>query len=539
MKLKIPYSPNTLNSYIGYVFKNNVNITMADLRNLQKLIEMSDISIYNGKPKIKRRLEFLQKALEARLNKRFADEGIILNFCKPDIDDPYINEIINNVPAYKKLNYNEIQYITKDITDKLRYGIIQDHKERLVNVLEKIDSQEIESYEHAYLLMNDVIKTMATDLRKIDNEVNNGVVFMSDPDIQSKIDDMISELGRGDGSIITGIKLLNDMLGGGWKPGRLYAFLGVPGGFKSMSLLKAAIDCVRYNAEIYKIKKPGLKPIVIYFSMENTLAETVARTFSMTGAVSQMEMYDSAYVTKRLENMGVINNPNMELLLIYKPNRSVTTEYIRDLIIELEEQGYETCMVVHDYLKRIKPAEKAADEMTELSNVTNELKTIAMEFNIPVIDASQANRVALAAIEQARQAGKSDVGKLITGSTVGSSISVLQNIDCGIALNIEQTADGRKWLSYNRFKIRYGTDKDISYFSQPFEKEGFMLSDDIMLDETLGVFSLSSDLVKVDEAEFISSTRGRRQIGKGKDLPVKDESALSELFNLTPLNKVV
>lgn len=538
MKLKIPYSPNTLNSYIGYVFKNNVNITMADLRNLQKLIEMSDISIYNGKPKIKRRLEFLQKALEARLNKRFADEGIILNFCKPDIDDPYINEIINNVPAYKKLNYNEIQYITNDVLDKLRYGTIQDHKERIVNVLERIDSQEIESYSQAFLLIRQVIKDMDRDFKKIDKEVNDGLLLMNDPDIKTKIEDMIAELGRDQGNLISGIQHLNTMIGGYWHATRLYTFLAPPAGGKSLNLLKVAVDAVRYNSETYKCRKEGLTPCALYISHENLTSESVGRIFNMSGCVGQMESYDSAYVTKRLENMGIINNPNFQLVMAYKSNMSVTTDYVKDLIEELEEQGLEVAIVVHDYLKRIRSAEKADNEIEMLKHVTNELKTIAVDYGIPVISAAQINRSNLQIIEQAIQNGNQDSTKLITGSGIGSSFAIMENSDVLIALNLTKTSDDKRWMAYHRIKMRYGCDTELTYFAQPISTEGFYIMDDIMLDKPLGVISLSSDMVTMDESEMMSN-RGRRQIGKVKDLPVKDESALNDIFNLTPLNSVV
>ena len=51
------------------------------------------------------------------------------------------------------------------------------------------------------------------------------------------------------------------------------------------------------------------------------------------------------------------------------------------------------------------------EEKEQLKNVTNELKTLATEYNIPVITAHQLNREAARSIDQAAQAGKTDLIK--------------------------------------------------------------------------------------------------------------------------------
>ena len=41
-------------------------------------------------------------------------------------------------------------------------------------------------------------------------------------------------------------------------------------------------------------------------------------------------------------------------------------------------------MLILDYVKRIRPAEKGESEKIELKNITNELKSLANCFDIPV-----------------------------------------------------------------------------------------------------------------------------------------------------------
>ena len=64
-------------------------------------------------------------------------------------------------------------------------------------------------------------------------------------------------------------------------------------------------------------------------------------------------------------------------------------------------------------MKRIRPAERASDEKTELKNISNELKEVAKFFDIPVITAQQLNRSGASVVDAALQAKKEDVTRLV------------------------------------------------------------------------------------------------------------------------------
>ena len=64
-------------------------------------------------------------------------------------------------------------------------------------------------------------------------------------------------------------------------------------------------------------------------------------------------------------------------------------------------------------MKRIRPAEKANDEKTELKNISNELKEVAKFFDICVISAQQLNRAGASVVDAALQAKKEDVTRLV------------------------------------------------------------------------------------------------------------------------------
>ena len=96
--LKIKLDINILNKYIGMVYKKNQYITIFNLRNIQKLIENCDLSIYQNKSIIIKRVDFLKRSLEAKLDQKFQDDSMIINYATEDIEDPVTTDIISNLP---------------------------------------------------------------------------------------------------------------------------------------------------------------------------------------------------------------------------------------------------------------------------------------------------------------------------------------------------------------------------------------------------------------------------------------------------------
>ena len=87
----------------------------------------------------------------------------------------------------------------------------------------------------------------------------------------------------------------------------------------------------------------------------------------------------------RKEGKLELNDKNpMDIIIKEYKNREIDTNDIYSIINDLSDEGIEVVGLIVDYIKRIKPAEKASDEKTELKNISNELKEIAKFFDIPV-----------------------------------------------------------------------------------------------------------------------------------------------------------
>lgn len=531
--LNIRWDISMLNKLIGYVFKSSRNINNLNLRNVQKLLTRCNYDLYKNRPVIMERVNFILKALDARLDQRFEDEGIIIEYCIPDFNNEVIDDILKNLNRYKSLNYKEIDFVTRFVEDRLAFGVVVNKTQAIKDLIERVEDGSFDTYAE----VNDMYKTWIRDYmamqRQISTQWNNGMLDFNDPGIEEKVGDIVKRLGDDSSIIITGIQMLNEMLSPGFRPGKLYMFLGVTGGYKSAMLLKVVVDCARYNAKRFKPKHEGYKPYVLYLTMENTIDESFARIWNMTVEDTDVEKSKPADIVAKLKEKKIICNDDIGVMFMYRANQSITTDDLRDIIDEVEMTGREVIMLSFDYIKRILPRKRAHDEKEELKNITNEIRQVAIDYQIPVVSAHQYNRTALAIINEGARNNKEDLGKLVGGENVGSAYEVMENPDMTIGLTLERKRDTQLlYLAFCRLKERYRPSTKLTYFCQPFHVDNeFAMVDDILLSKPLGVQTLSTNMEGAN-ADLLFNSRGRSNHRN----PLMDKDVTTDdIFDLTPV----
>ena len=162
--------------------------------------------------------------------------------------------------------------------------------------------------------------------------------------------DIIEEEKNPDAKVRLGIKALNQMFDGGLEKGRVYCMFAVAKGWKSGFLLTSAIQAKKLNKFT---TKPGLKPVVVYLTMENSIKETVKRIWNHAfGDGSNISDFDKVTAAGELERAGIFtpNDPNAaELLLWYRPNKSISTTELHGMLEDLEKEGYLVKVVPHKH----------------------------------------------------------------------------------------------------------------------------------------------------------------------------------------------
>jgi replicative DNA helicase len=167
---------------------------------------------------------------------------------------------------------------------------------------------------------------------------------------------------------------------------RLYTYLAFPGKGKSTILLKSALDIRRYNKGIVT-KDQDKRPAVLFLTLENDIAETVERIYNMTVDTDDIRNYSEKQIKKKLKKDGhleLTSDDNIDIIIKEYRNRELDTNDLYGIINDLADEGVEVITLIVDYMKRIRPAERASDEKGELKNISNELKELAKFFDIPV-----------------------------------------------------------------------------------------------------------------------------------------------------------
>ena len=525
-KFPIKFDIAMLNAMIGYIYKPTNQIPKKALLSLNRLFNKIDINVYNVNSKMLTRVKFIKRSLDGYINKGIANRDLLVNYAKSVNDDEDMQEILDNIERYTRLNYEEIKFISKCIEDRLKYINIYSYKERIYNTVEKLDRGDYDTLEEINEEMVAICQDVVRKHRELKLLEETDEFSLDQDEFEDKVTKVIRRLKEETYILRTGIQYQNEMLGGGYIGGRLYTYMALPANFKSGILLKAARDIKKYNKGLQT--RSGRQPTILLITCENNVDETLERLFAMTSSNNEMTSYSAAEAIRLLKEVGemtITDDNNINIIIRYFSNFAISTGDLFTMVDDLADEGKEVIALIVDYLKRIRPEEWAADEMTQLKNVSNELKNLAQEYKIPVITAMQLNREAARAIDQAAQSGKTDLIKQAGRSNVGGSWTIIENSDFACIINLEEKKDTNQlYLSFNRVKIRYSKNKR-TVFSHPFNLENtMMLLDDVTLDNVLSVEHIGSDFsnnVNFDEL---------LQINKKKKMSV-DEIVQNDVDN--------
>lgn len=500
-KVPIKLEMYTLDSIVAFIYKDSTLKTQKVLKNFFRLFSGIDPEPYTKSIDLDTRFWVILKSLELMVQGGLESYNAIKAELveHPDSNDA-IKQYVDNIDKLS-IGYEDSKKLIKKLDDRLRFGYVITIKNILREFLDAIDDEDYNSYKE----IADDLEQLAVsilNIRRNTNSLQAEDMFCLDSDkFEESIYNAVARLQDKMKMFKTGIKGLNILLAPAYMSKRLYLFLAFPGGGKSQMLLKSALDIKKYNAGI-KTKDPNKIPAVLYITMENTIDETVERIFNMLVSSDDIRNYTAKQVCDKLVKGGqlsITGDNNIDFIMMYYPNRSICTDDLYGIIDDLNDNGKEVIALVLDYIKRIAPTEKAENEKGELKNISNELKSLAVTKDIPVITAQQLNRVASSVVDSALQAKKEDLGKLIGREGIAGAWELLENVDWCCVLNQEVKRDTDiLYMTFKLIKRRYRSAEEdeklrkLEYFNQPYEPgNSIRLMDDVGLSKPLMVLNLS------------------------------------------------
>jgi hypothetical protein len=392
--------------------------------------------------------------------------------------DAYREDIGHSAEGYtigNELSDEDAAYLDSYVSTRLRYSYLWKYKSFMREVADRIDAGDMGDIP----IFNDRVMTVMERLVQVGRNAKSlssqeGQDFTTgENSFEAAIRATHAARNRPQSVVKTGMRLLNDMLGGGYEGSRVYVHMGRSGDWKSGMLCSAAFWACdpRFNPS-FETRDPTRKPCVILLTQENDVYETIERMISFSlGSHVDMRGADVNEIVRLMEN--AFSSESCKFVFKYRQSRSISTLDIEGMIQDLYLQGYEVIMVVQDYIKRMKAIENFRDQRhLELGAIVDEFSALAKRHNIPFVTGMQLNREAYSKFDAAIKSGKLDAVKEIGTSNVGESINVYENADCVIFQGrVVSEATENLYLTMRRAKMRGKRKNGLDFFAQPFARD--------------------------------------------------------------------
>lgn len=469
------------------IYKNIASILVSDkdeFKNSQNLVLFSRvITVYPSKSIFclvtHRVIHFMERNVKSI--------PLMIEIMRDEGED---DEIISNIEMLRKnptiKTSTEVMELCRILSDYIKYEKILKVKNSFIQSLDMIDEDMEESNLRQTV---DTLYKLSTEITQAYHTANVTQVSHTfdtkDPEAMKYVVAEARDMRKPDKVVITGIRALNQLLSPGYLSGCLYVYAGLPGNYKSGILLESHVDTCKYNAHLKKATN-GKTPISMYISMENTMAQTVLRLWSILFPGADISTYSVEDSAKMIDD--ALTSQGIRSVILYYGYREKSTYDIGQIIQSYNDDENEVVALYLDYIKRVRPgrtdAAATASEKTELNAIMNELKLICSQYNIPIVTGHQLNRMAATAVDSlAANGGYNRSDEAIGRSHVGSAWEIMEVADFLALINIENNGE-TKVLMIKAAKQRdidaSSTDTSICGVRHPFlSPQSFALKVDI------------------------------------------------------------
>ena len=497
-KIKFKFDKDILNMFIGYLFSGKPSISKMNISNLYKLLDMTDERSFEIDPDLYTRFLIARDAADGILNHGIENRKLLKAHCHR-ADNSRCDDILNSIDEFTKIKANEIKFINNAVVDRLDYAFLVAYKDIILNEFLRLDTGKYDSYKEIVTSLKEKMGLLINEIRKTEIVTTNQTFTLKEEVFDDMVKDIVRTVLDPSNALVTGVEMLNRVLSPGYMNGRLYLWLGVTGGWKSNMLLSTCYWIKKYNRINPSVE--GKLPTVLYITTENGIGESVIRLFNMSTSSNDITNFTPEEVVKLMKERGGLNlkDRDTDIMMKYYGNFEISTADLYSIIEDIEDDNREVVCLVVDYIKRIRPTNRAMDERTQLANASNELKDLAVKLNIPVITAQQINRSGNMTIDAAMESGKEDLARFLGRGNIAQCWDMLENCDWAAIMNIEvERQTNKRYLTIKEIKKRYKSMTPVEYFNQPFiDGSTIQLIEDVGSEIPVAKISLATDLLGV------------------------------------------
>lgn len=477
-KTRIPVTSEVFQIIRNVLLSENNNISLKDVFEVNRFLSILDFDKYSGSIEdvpIKDYLTLLLDISENCINNNMASKVIFIQTLLNE--SKYKEKFKIMYENREEISNEDLNYIKRFMTEHVSAAYIFDGSENLKELITMIGSGDYNSVEEAV----EKYKNFIFDSYK---ELNNLRIKESDEKLDSSLNidsltnlaaETIKEVSTPGYLLNTGLKNLDNAMGGGLKRGTLTLFGAKTAGFKSGIMLNLACSIKMFSKDIETFDKTK-KPCIIYLSLENTQTETFKRvvTYTTGMSINQMKkMEPKELAEKALESLNCSTaNKDVDMRFLYKTSNTIDVNYIYNVLSDLESEGYEVVALFVDYLatlnsRRFKVSDSQSSFMA-LGDNARELYDLAITKKIAVVSGFQLNRKAYEKNDLKGKESLAHTGESLKLTTHADNIFIMNKSK----LPIHEGTDKETIINYIRFdeaKQRSTNSSKNEYFYEVFD----------------------------------------------------------------------
>jgi len=346
---------------------------------------------------IQNKLECLLKICELKLEDK-TDDNIMDSLSLSEKFRP-LHDFLHS-KREEQLHENDILDNIKQIRLRKKLGSLLTNHDKLGNFLTVIKDGSFESIDDIVLDYENIVKTLYTNM--MDNnrsamiEATSSLDLMKD-DYTHVVETIVKKYDKCN-KTSTGFPILdNEVLNGGFDASRLYVFGGSSGSGKSTILCNMMTNAATIPiTKIDKVQKKEGKDVYVYITLENTIEESLLRIYQsiFNKTLVQVLRDISSNVNIKAEVIRELDKNNSTIIMHYFPASSISTLDIMTVLDDaISTYGKDSIKGLYiDYLDLLRTDIKYDIYRLELGQITVALKSLAVEYAIPVITATQLGR---------------------------------------------------------------------------------------------------------------------------------------------------
>lgn len=378
---------------------------------------------------------------------------------------------------------------------------------RIYKIFEKVDNKKL-SMEELHNILSTMILELQEELEKFSVKQDNAINFID----MKQLNDIESM------NILKYVSFIPeiDFILNGFSEG-FYLFAGTLGSGKSSLLLNLLLGfnifVNLFEDDLKEKVTNGLKPSVIYITVENTYEQTLLRLKAILNDSSPISIVNRDTPLKTLTELIGLD----KLIIVNLLYEQATMSNIEKMIKQIINSGYHPTVIIFDYMDEIHILENI-EYRHKFGLVSRFLRNLALKYKSVVITATQLNRkafdgkISIATLsESIEHAKKADaIIMLVTGKTTLNNIKLANYRDIFNNTKNDQVRPNDPFSSIvrnssNEFpamflsvqKNRYNLIlSDIGILTSPNCKVGFTsLIECLNFDISIGITNLKSKFI--------------------------------------------